>query len=208
MVPTPVDSVSTDQAILDACDTLMARFGFRKMTMDDVAREAGISRRTIYHHFANKEDLGLRSIGRVVEQVHADMELYASSQETAVRRLEDVLAVRVIGRLDRVRAYARSLDELFEAVRPQYLLQRSRYFAREKELLTGVIESGIKSGEFRHCKAPEVADSMLLATNAFIPYSLSPDEMGSPVEVGTRLAAMVDLLVAAIIAPREDRDKK
>jgi len=199
VVPSPVDSVSTDQAILDACDRLMARYGFRKMTMDDVAREAGVSRRTIYHHFANKEDLGLSSIGRVVEQVHTEMEKYASSEETSQRRLEDVLAIRVIGRLDRVRAYAMSLDELFEAVRPQYLLRRNAFFTREKELLARVIESGILAGEFRKCDVNAVADSMLLATNAFIPYSLSPDEMGSPVEVGTRLAAMVDLLVAAII---------
>lgn len=185
----------------------MARYGFRKMTMEDIARESGVSRRTIYHHFASKEELGLRSIGRVVEQVQADMEQYALSSESAVQKLQDMLSVRVLGRLERVRAYARSLDELFEAVRPQYLSHRRRYFAREKELLSGVILSGITAGEFRVCNAVEVADSMLLATNAFIPYSLSPDEIGSPTEVNLRLDAMIDLLVSAIAFPTLENQK-
>ena len=47
---------------LDAVDTLLARYGYQKMTMDDIAREAGISKRTIYLHFVSKEEVALSSI--------------------------------------------------------------------------------------------------------------------------------------------------
>ena len=59
-------SQDTRNAILDACDHIMARYGFLKMSMDDLAREAGVAKRTIYLHFGSKEDVGLSSIGRVV----------------------------------------------------------------------------------------------------------------------------------------------
>ena len=35
---------STEEQILDATDRLIGRFGLKKMTMEDVAREAGVSR--------------------------------------------------------------------------------------------------------------------------------------------------------------------
>src|SRR5690606_6409338 len=41
----------TREAILDATDRLLATRGFRKLTMDDIAAEAGVSRRTIYMYF-------------------------------------------------------------------------------------------------------------------------------------------------------------
>jgi len=41
-------------AILDAAERLLARYGYRKMTMDDLASEAGIGKGTTYLHFPSK----------------------------------------------------------------------------------------------------------------------------------------------------------
>ena len=55
--------------ILDATESLLTRLGYRKMTMDDVAQEAGIGKRTIYVHFPSKEEVALASIDRVVDRL-------------------------------------------------------------------------------------------------------------------------------------------
>ncbi|MEZ5163405.1 MAG: TetR/AcrR family transcriptional regulator [Fimbriimonadaceae bacterium] len=188
---------STESEILDACDTLMARYGFRKMNMDDVAREAGVSRRTIYNFFKSKEDLGLSSIGRVVDEVFDEMVAISKRSGSYADRLRELLRHRVLGRLSRVRAYASSLDELFEVVRPAYMERRRVMFTRERELLESLIRDGVESGEFRP-GTDESAESMLYATNAFIPYSLSPDELGEEFELTRKLDQMVDLLMSAL----------
>ena len=59
-------AVDTREAILDAVDSLMARHGFRRITVEDIAREAGISKRTVYTYFDSKVEVGLSSIDRVV----------------------------------------------------------------------------------------------------------------------------------------------
>ncbi len=195
----PVASAQTRDVILDACDRLMGRYGFRKMSLQDVAKEAGMSRRTIYHHFASKEDVGLSSITRVVDQVQGELIDLASSEGTASGRLRSVLMRRVIGRLERVQSYSHSLDELFEVVRPAYLEMRSAFFKREQALIAGLLRSGAEAAEFRLVNVQSTAEAMMLATNAFIPYSLSPDELGSIHEISNRLETMVDLLMAAVL---------
>lgn len=45
------------KAILEAAWTAFATYGFRKTSMDDIARGAGMSRPALYLHFRNKEDI-------------------------------------------------------------------------------------------------------------------------------------------------------
>lgn len=56
MVP-PDDTNQTRAKILEVAATLLARFTVSKLTMEDVARAAGIARQTIYKHFSGKDDL-------------------------------------------------------------------------------------------------------------------------------------------------------
>jgi TetR/AcrR family transcriptional regulator, regulator of autoinduction and epiphytic fitness len=43
--------------LLETAVSVFARFGFRKTSMDEVARAAGVSRQGLYLHFATKEEL-------------------------------------------------------------------------------------------------------------------------------------------------------
>lgn len=195
----PAANPATREAILDACDRLMGRFGFRKMTMDDLAREARLSKRTIYLYFTGKEDVGLSSIGRVVEGVHAELVALAASDSDPASRLRAMLERRVLGRVEQVQAYHQSLDELFEVVRPAYMLRRQHYFTIERDLIASVL----REGSFDITDPEATAESMLLATNAFLPYSLSVRELGNPEGIRARLKPMLDLLLNGVRNPKE-----
>src|SRR5579859_6700970 len=45
------------EALLEAAVGVFARYGFRKTSMDEVARAAGVSRQGLYLQFADKEEL-------------------------------------------------------------------------------------------------------------------------------------------------------
>ena len=53
-----------EERILDAAATLLVRWGYRKTTIDDVAREAGVGKGTIYLHWKDKNDLFRAAIWR------------------------------------------------------------------------------------------------------------------------------------------------
>jgi AcrR family transcriptional regulator len=45
------------ERILDATAELMLRWGYRKTTIDDIAKQAGVAKGTIYLHWKSREDL-------------------------------------------------------------------------------------------------------------------------------------------------------
>lgn len=181
----------------------MARWGFRKMTMDDLAKEAGVSKRTIYTYFRTKEEVGLSSIARVVEGVHEHLEQLASGPALPSEKLHAMLSARVLDRVRAVQDFFQSLDELFEVVRPAYMARRAFYFEREVQLIAKVLDQGVSSGDFVALNAAETARTLLLATNAYLPYSLSVRELGDLESIQHGVDSMATLLIRGITAPRE-----
>lgn len=49
--------IKTKQQLLTASKALFVKFGFDKISMDDIAQASHKAKRSIYNHFANKEDL-------------------------------------------------------------------------------------------------------------------------------------------------------
>lgn len=62
-----------EERILDAAAALLVRWGFRKTTIDDVAREAGVGKGTIYLHWRDKTHLFRAAIWRATQLVTEDM---------------------------------------------------------------------------------------------------------------------------------------
>src|SRR5437867_8433475 len=63
----------TRRRILDAGFGCAERFGIGRTTMSEVAREAGISRQTLYRYFASKHDLTATLVLREEERLIADV---------------------------------------------------------------------------------------------------------------------------------------
>ncbi len=63
-----------EEHILDAAAALLLRWGFRKTTIDDVAREAGVGKGTIYLHWKDKSALFRAAVVRAQLQASADVQ--------------------------------------------------------------------------------------------------------------------------------------
>lgn len=72
---TPIADRPLDRqdAILDAAFRSFAAYGFRRTTMDDIARTAGISRSALYLHFRNKEDIFRSMAERYFAETEAEV---------------------------------------------------------------------------------------------------------------------------------------
>jgi len=66
------------ERILDTAAELVQRWGYKKTTIDDIARQAGVAKGTIYLHWKTREDLFLALLLREQMKETCDMEQWAA----------------------------------------------------------------------------------------------------------------------------------
>ena len=189
-------------AILDAANTLLARYGYRKMTVEDIAVEAGVGKGTIYLYFTSKEEVVLSHIDRIVERLKERLLTIASSSENAATRLRLMLLTRVLFRFDSVQHYTQSINDVLAALRSGLLARRARYFDEEAEILASVLSEGQRAGEFRFDDIRATAHALLNATNSLLPGSLSTRELGERKDVEARATDIIDLMLNGILTTK------
>src|ERR1700686_336922 len=78
-------------AIVLAALELFARYGYRKTSIDDIAREAQAAKRTVYLHFENKAAVFLAILDYLGDQVRQRCAAAEGAGGTAVDRLTGLL---------------------------------------------------------------------------------------------------------------------
>ncbi len=186
---------SPRDAILDATSRALSTVGYKKMKIEDLAREAGIGKGSVYLHFKSKEDIALAHIDRIISTLRTRMHTIEDSALSAAERIERMLIARVMIRFDSVRDYPVGLNEMLAVVRDRLLERRKQYFAVESEIIARLITDGVNNGEFHVDDAQAAGNALVDATNALLPFNLSAQEIGDRDEVEARLLAISKVLI-------------
>jgi AcrR family transcriptional regulator len=185
--------------ILDAADRFLNQFGYKKMTMDNLAHEVGIAKGTLYLHFSGKEELVLAHIDRIVYRLLVNLQIIAHGDGSAPQRLREMLLTRVLFRFDNVQHYTESLSDLLSDIRSSLLERREKHFALEAKVFAQVLEEGGKDGSFAVEEIESTTNAILLATNSLLPYSLSASELGRRKELEKKISKIADLILSGLI---------
>ena len=132
--------------ILSASAELFRMYGFKTITMDDIARRAGISKKTLYQHFANKNEVVNDSLIWYKAHMTESCDALMRDSENAIDSMVKVLAF---------------LDETHKKINPMAMFELQRFFpetyAKFRDLLVEKdavmirenIVMGIKEGLYR-----------------------------------------------------------
>lgn len=77
----------THKKIVEESVQLFLKFGIRSVTMDDVSRELGISKKTLYKYVSNKTELVEQGVKMTFGKIMEDMHEIASNTENAIDEL-------------------------------------------------------------------------------------------------------------------------
>lgn len=190
---------STRDAILEATDRMLARSGYKKMTIDDLAKEVGIGKGSVYLHFTSKEEIALSHIDRIIEQLKENLREIAARPAGAEEKLKDMLVERVVYRFDSVQHYSQSLDDLLSQIRAGLLERRKLYFSQEAEIFAEVIREGQRADALADGEPLELSGALLSATNSLLPYNLSRADLGNRAEIAARTQRVADLLLSGLV---------
>ena len=123
------------------------RFGFSKVTMNEIAEELGMSKKTLYHYFPSKEDL----LAAVVTRLHEDT---AMEIETIVGRNDIDFGQKLHGALNALSAFHAKMTPYFRSDMEKHAPQvckASDDFKRDKirALMANLVAEGIQKKVFR-----------------------------------------------------------
>lgn len=133
-------------AILDAAFRRFAAYGYRRVSLGDIAEEAGMSRPALYHYFRDKEDVFRAVSERIQRGVVEAVTAAAATPGSVEERLAAVLAARVGWAFDllHVSAHGRELIDEKNRLCGSAGGETNAKFAA---LVERILESGVRRGE-------------------------------------------------------------
>ncbi len=99
--------------ILEQSIEMYFRYGIRSVTMEDVARELGISKKTLYKYVSNKADLVEQGVKWKFEQIAALIARYSREVDNAI---------------DELFAIDEYFDEMMRQNQPAIMFQLAKYY--------------------------------------------------------------------------------
>ena len=197
-VYTVVSMIETRARILDAAEALIGRFGFGKISMEEIAREAGISRAAVYLHFKNKNEIGIECADKIHARLMTHLRQLAELDAPVLERIRRILIGRVLFAIDFTRSLPAKFDEMFAAIRPSYMVHRERYFTNESDLVLSLLKEGVRKNEVAVVDLELTALALVLSTNALMPFSLNARQLKARREIEERVSKIAELVVAGI----------
>ena len=79
------------ERILSEAEKLFWRYGVRSVTMDDIARQLGISKKTIYQHFSDKEEILYQVLEQKINEDITEMRCFSNEGINPIEELMMVL---------------------------------------------------------------------------------------------------------------------
>ena len=85
------------EQILRAGKDLFWKFGFRRVTVEEICKEAGVSKMTFYKHFTNKVDLATTFLDRVFDENLDKVRRLHEEHETPEKTLRKIIQLKTEG---------------------------------------------------------------------------------------------------------------
>lgn len=192
------DVLSKRECVLIEAAKIFARFGFKKTSIDDIAKEAGVGKGTVYLAAESKEELFYQVLYREVRHWQASCAKVIDPRVPA-----DELLLRLYAEAQRHLASNHLVRDLFrgEIVRmlPKWADRFDELRAIGKTNVVEVLRIGVRQGVFRDDLDVEVVASLLqdfhLAGLVLRPAALSEADASKRALVG------IDLILRGLRAP-------
>jgi AcrR family transcriptional regulator len=186
-MPNPSQSTSGDKRglILEAAQALFLRYGVKRTALDDVAREAGVAKGTLYLYFDSKDTLFAAVADRLCAEVLRNAEAAIASSASITDQLVGCLDA-YIGSTHRLVAQSPHITELTESKEALAAATFGALQRKMKDLLRTVLRSrGIERSDAAEMFFAAAIGTLKTGESAARPYR-------------ARLIAMTEILLAGL----------
>lgn len=134
------------EAILQAALSIFIHYGFRRTSVEEIAREAGISRTGLYHHFHNKEEIFRALAGSLQDRALEESERIAKIAELDLAERLFAMLQAKLGRFHALFNDTRHGQELIDESNRLCGEEIATAHRRYQQLLASVLEDAETGG--------------------------------------------------------------
>jgi len=179
------------QRIIDAAIKIFHEKGYTSTTLDDIAKEVGLSKPALYHYMSSKESLlsiiYIQAVESLFVSAHAIDEMRLEPPEklrliirSHIKHLTDNLAMSAV--------FFSEENHLPETESGELLIEKRRY----TKVVENVIKSGIKQGIFRPINAKMQAYAIIGMCNWLHKWYKPHDNALTPDEIADQFIALLE----------------
>ncbi len=183
------------EKILNAAEKRMIQFGYRKVTMDEIAGDLRMSKNTIYKIFSGKEDIAQALVKRLRQKLNISLDRIQKTQQDPLCIFSDsVLLLR--------KQLGPWFEHFFREIPTELprLWEEFLHFRNEKILaIRSLVEKGSKKGIFRAVNPSIATEAYLGAVKAITnPRFLEQENL----TFDQALDAILDIWSNGIVKPK------
>ncbi|MCK4250856.1 TetR/AcrR family transcriptional regulator [candidate division WOR-3 bacterium] len=137
----------TRLAVIKAAQDIFAKFGYKKTTVDDIARAAHKVKSTIYQYFESKEDIFQTIIEKENQILKEEIKKAIEAQDNPKKKLLTYVITRM--------RVLKDLSNFYNALRDEYLEHfvfiekiRKKYLKDEINTIKKILKNGVDQGTF------------------------------------------------------------
>ncbi|HTY41628.1 MAG TPA: TetR/AcrR family transcriptional regulator [Thermoanaerobaculia bacterium] len=149
--------------LLKAAFREVAEKGFSEVTLDDIARRAGVSKGVTLYYFDSKEDLFRELFGWLIDSIHGRMREAVGAESDPVAKVRALVAL-IFPSPSKNRAFFRTFVDFcgLAARRESFREVNERFYAGCRDIDGGIVEDGMRRGVFA-VRDPREAGSTMRA---------------------------------------------
>lgn len=148
------------QSLLIKSRDLFIKYGVKSLTMDEIARELGMSKKTIYLHVENKADLVMKVVTLYLDDEKKQMDLILHNSKNSIEEMVHMMRylltnfseLNTSAIYDMQKYYPKAWS-MFNEYRNNYVLER----------IKDNLKKGIEQGVYRNDMEPEVIGRIYVA---------------------------------------------
>jgi AcrR family transcriptional regulator len=142
------------ERILSGADKLFQKYGLAKTTMEDIAKEAGKGKSTLYYYFRSKEEIFDAIIQDESDKLFNAVQNAVADAPSAKEKMRSFITTRFNRIRELTNLYNALVDEVREALAEQCVNEftvryRKQYDLKEAGIIKSILQYGIVTGEFR-----------------------------------------------------------
>ena len=199
-----VTYMNVDQQIIEEGKKLVEKYGFRKFTMDELAQNLRISKRTIYLHFKTKNELISSIIDSIIEDDRNELKHHVNEETDYVAKLRAVFYLYHIKMLKK--EYVNELRKYF----PDDWNKFKEFSERRRNYVKQIYNEGVEKGIFIK-KIPNfpnspstidedhVADLLIFLLTSIINQAFETELIEYEFDINTALVYSFEMVISMFV---------